>query len=138
MPEHMDLNYSGIRVDFHCRPANEREAEDCRSLKDIKEMIKRKADELDGKMLDAGGVCIGLYFAIANDLPSVTPKSDKHSGKWEHISYYDGGYGMNETCSNCGCTIHGQIFDLVDKYCPHCGAKMVELQESEVEDGNDD
>lgn len=52
------------------------EAEDCRSLKDIKEMIERKADALDGQMLDAGGVCIGLYFAIANDLPSVYPKND--------------------------------------------------------------
>ena len=64
-------------------------------------------------------------------VPNVCPKSDKPSGKWEHISYYDGGYGMNETCSNCGRTIHGQIFDLVDKYCPNCGAKMIEPQESE-------
>ena len=57
--------------------SNECEAEDCRSLKDIKEMIERKADELDGQMLDAGGVCIGLYFAIANDLSSVYSKSEK-------------------------------------------------------------
>ena len=58
-------------------PLNECEAEDCRSLKDIKEMVERKAEALDGQMLDAGGVCIGLYFAIANDLPSVYPKNDK-------------------------------------------------------------
>ena len=57
--------------------------------------------------------------------------SDKPSGKWEHITYYDGGYGMNETCSNCGHTIHGQIFDLVDKYCPNCGSRNVVEEQGE-------
>ena len=58
------------------KEVNECKAEDCRSLNDIKEMIEKKAEELDGKMFDAGGICIGLYFAIANELPSVYPKSD--------------------------------------------------------------
>ena len=58
-------------------PINECEAEDYRRLKDIKELVENKATALDGKMLDAGGICIGLFFAIANDLPSVYPKSDK-------------------------------------------------------------
>ena len=79
--------------------------------------------------------CKLIYSGCANcgrhpDCP-LKEVSDKPSGKWEHISYFDGGYGMNETCSNCGCTIHGQIFDLIDKYCPNCGAKM------ESEDNND-
>lgn len=47
---------------------------DYRSLEDIKKLVERKADALDGVMLDAGGVIIGLYFAIANDLPPVTPQ----------------------------------------------------------------
>ena len=47
---------------------------DYRSLEDIKKLVERKADDLDGVMLDAGGVIIGLYFAIANDLPSATPQ----------------------------------------------------------------
>ena len=60
-----------------------REAEDCRSLKDIKELLERKAKALDGVPIpDGGGACIGIYFSIANDLPPVIPKSDKPSGKW--------------------------------------------------------
>ena len=52
---------------------------DYRSLKDIKKLVERKADALDGVMLDAGGVIIGLYFAIANDLPSLTPQEPINS-----------------------------------------------------------
>ena len=70
------------------------------------------------------GMWISDKDMIALKMGIEALKSDKPSGKWEHISYFDGGYGMNETCSNCGCTIHGQIFDLVDKYCPNCGSKM--------------
>ena len=56
-------------------------AVDCRSLEDIKKLVERKADALDGVMLDAGGVIIGLYFAIANDLPPATPQ-EPQSFKW--------------------------------------------------------
>ena len=56
-------------------PLNECNADDCRSLADIKELIERKANALDGVPIsDGGGACIGLYFSIANDLPSVYPK----------------------------------------------------------------
>ena len=70
------------------------------------------------------GIWISVQDMIALKMGIEALKSDKPSGKWKHISYYDGGFGMNETCSNCGHTIHGQIFDLVDKFCPNCGAKM--------------
>ena len=103
------------------------EAEDCRSLKDIKEMIERKADALDGQMLDAGGVCIGLYFAIANDLPSVYPKSDKPSGKWEQINKNEVNVIPQWMCSECGAEF--ECFDMDFEYCPNCGAKMDEEQE---------
>ena len=59
-------------------PLTECEADDCRSLRDIKEMLERKANALDGVPIsDGGGACIGIYFSIANDLPPVYPKSDK-------------------------------------------------------------
>ena len=61
-------------------------AVDCRSLKDIKKLVERKADDLDGVMLDAGGVIIGLYFAIANDLPSVTPQDIDYKAQYERLS----------------------------------------------------
>lgn len=78
---------------------------------------------------DSTGNCIEQNMDD-NTRADDCPLKELPSGKWKHISYYDGGYGMNETCSNCGCTIHGQIFDLVDKYCPNCGCKM------ESEDNN--
>lgn len=57
---------------------NKCNAEDYRSLKDIKELLERKAKALDGVPIeDGGGACIGIYFSIANDLPSVYPRSDK-------------------------------------------------------------
>lgn len=51
-------------------------------------------------------------------LPSVTQKS----GKWKYVPDADGFY----ICSECGC---GNGY--ADNFCPQCGAKMVELQESE-------
>ena len=76
-------------------------------------------------------MCIAIWsrshevkHCIKGKIRDDCPLREIPSGKWEHITYYDGGFGMNETCSNCGHTIHGQIFDLVDKYCPNCGTKM--------------
>jgi hypothetical protein len=67
-------------------PLDECKAEDCRSLKDIKELLERKAKALDGVPIkDGGGACIGIYFSIANDLPPVIPKSDKSSGEWIRV-----------------------------------------------------
>ena len=51
--------------------------EECRSLKDIKELLEKKAYTLDGvPICDGGGACIGIYFSIANDLPPVQPKAN--------------------------------------------------------------
>ena len=98
-------------------------AVDCRSLKDIKKLVERKSDELDGVMLDAGGVIIGLYFAIANDLPSVTPQPK--TGHWiEEFNDLEG--EVRFTCSCCG---KYQLFGT--DYCYNCGAKMFETKESE-------
>lgn len=52
------------------------------------------------------------------ELPPVTQKS----GKWKYVPDADGFY----ICSECGC---GNGY--ADNFCPQCGAKMVELQESE-------
>ena len=73
MPEHMDLTYNGAKLDFHCRPLNEVEADAC---------IK--------KAYDAGfkdGAHDGFYSDMIDDdredsyygrlLPTVYPKSDK-------------------------------------------------------------
>ena len=59
-------------------------------------------------------------------LPPVNPQEPK-TGHWTH-----GGF-----CSECGCDVPAYIIDwkwqkdMDAKYCPICGAKMVEPQESE-------
>lgn len=58
------------------------------------------------------------YSRIICQLPSVTRKS----GKWIVGRYKD-------TCSHCRCTYPKNIG--FKNYCPNCGAKMVESQESE-------
>lgn len=64
-------------------------------------------------------------------LPSVTPIRPK--GHW-----------IDGYCSECGCDVPAYIVDwkwqkdMDAKFCPNCGAKMIEPQESEVEDGNAD
>ena len=66
-------------------------------------------------------------------LPSVTPQTRK--GHWKEHPHEAGPnwkYSMYE-CSEC----HGWLEDDSD-YCPDCGARMVEPQESEAENGNDD
>ena len=63
---------------------------------------------------------------VLESLPSVQPK--QKTGEWIRVA------GMNERCSAC---YHyfplsyflGRPFEI--NYCPNCGAKMVEPQESE-------
>lgn len=74
------------------------------------------------------------------DLPSVTPK--EKTGKWirnENQGVQAVGY-LTYHCSECGREIcskyHGKLSLLKEyPYC-HCGAKMIEPQESEDADGN--
>ena len=65
---------------------------------------------------------------MINALPSVTQKS----GKWIEKDGWDG--DVYYECSICGepfCLIDGTPTDNMYNYCPNCGAKMVEPQESE-------
>jgi len=73
------------------------------------------------------------------ELPSVTPQPK--TGHWEHggelSRVFIGGVlkGINYEdwhCSNCHCVVEQSIKPKWS-YCPNCGAKMVEPQESEVE-----
>ena len=59
-----------------------------------------------------------------NKLSSVNPQEPK-TGHWSH----DGSHWKNRfICSECGY----KLFDEQTNYCPNCGARMVEPQESEV------
>ena len=95
---------------------------ECRSLEDIKKLVERKANELDGVMLDAGGVIIGLYFAIANDLPSVTPQPK--TGHWIYKNFNWWCSECNETPKTMGYVGTADFMTEHFKFCNHCGAKM--------------
>ena len=114
-------NSSGPEVSRKDADFEKREAEDCRSLKDIKELLERKAKALDGVPIeDGGGACIGIYFSIANDLPHVTPQGDMPRGKWI-LDDSDNSI----TCCRCNCMIWANdICNGEPHYCPNCGALM--------------
>lgn len=69
--------------------------------------------------------CIDSMMRTIRNMPSVTPK--QKMGRWiEHNQY-----GIKHIeCSSCSAWVLSEY--LVRKsYCPNCGAKMVEPQESE-------
>ena len=79
-------------------------------------------------VLDACSQSINILDAMSRieDLPSVTPK--QRTGHWIKDSQFTKPY-----CSECGTScfgLHG--FDyMISPYCPSCGAKMIDPQESE-------
>lgn len=65
---------------------------------------------------------IGSCIELIEDMPPVTLARPR--GKWEYVQYDRQSIG-NYHCSLCGCIGEPTNF------CPNCGAKMVEPQESE-------
>jgi hypothetical protein len=90
--------------------------------------VSRQAvlDEIDDTNRRGGFGCKLSYTRCRGhieQLPSVTPQEPK-TGHWIDIN------GIYAECSNC----NEEIYITGDfKFCPNCGAKMVELQESEEE-----
>ncbi len=120
MPEHMDLEYKGVRIDFHCKPLEQEPCEDAVSRKAVINQIFYSTD-------NNGDVVLGsaLRERIAR-LPSVTPKIEPRKGHWiEEFVHTE--REVRFTCSCCG---KYQLFGT--DFCYNCGAKM------EVENGNDD
>lgn len=93
--------------------------------------ISRQA-VLDMMQMRMGGK--ELYKAVY-ELPPVTPQPK--TGHWEWVQYdYNPNIG-NCHCSECHCVVAEGVYKNekagipLYKYCPQCGAKMVEPQESE-------
>ena len=65
-------------------------------------------------------------------------EQEPKTGHWIEKDGFDG--DVHYDCSECGesfCLIDGTPTDNLYNYCPICGAKMVEPQESEEEDDRD-
>jgi hypothetical protein len=82
----------------------------------------------------------GMAVRALEGLPSAQPKPK--TGHWIEIAQYSDGKHKIE-CSECGNHIfdrgHANSFNVKNKYkyCPNCGAKMVEPQESEEKQNED-
>jgi Pyruvate/2-oxoacid:ferredoxin oxidoreductase delta subunit len=89
----------------------------------------------------ASGYCHPANIAKELEhLPSVQP--ERKTAHWIEIAQYSDGKHKIE-CSECGNHIfdrgHANSFNVKNKYkyCPNCGAKMVEPQESEEKQNED-
>lgn len=68
-------------------------------------------------------------------------KQEPKTGRWishrehcENLGVMPSGLGAYEWCSNCDCGIDVREWHRNNyNYCPNCGAKMVEPQESEMQ-----
>ena len=84
--------------------------------------------------IDACNQSINMFEATdrIEDLPSV--HAEPRTGHWEPTGYdgYADGYPVVDEweCSECGYEHYGDD-DTLTAFCPNCGAKMVEPQESE-------
>lgn len=96
--------------------------DDCISRSDVKKYLSAP---------DANGDRV-IYESDLDLLPSVTPK--EKTGHWKPIEYdgYADGYPVWDVweCSKCGLEHNGDKESLT-AFCPDCGAKMIEPQESE-------
>lgn len=83
----------------------------------------------DGFDSDRWWNSMSVLYAI-NKVPSVKPQPK--TGHWIEQEDFNG--DTYHDCSKCGesfCLIEGTPTDNLYKYCPNCGAKMIEPQESE-------
>ena len=89
--------------------------------------ISRQAVEDAIAEMIVNGESLGYAVAwdILSDLPSVTPQP--RIRKWSHD---DSHWANRFICSECGY----KLFEEQTKYCPNCGVRMVESQESEVQE----
>ena len=99
---------------------------DCISREQAKEAIRDKFKDLPSRV---------EINTILNELPSVTPQGLK-TGHWIEPTF---DMIHNHVCGSCEfiCSSCNKIAVDEYDYCPNCGARMVEPQESEVENGND-
>lgn len=112
-------------------------------LKDYKRLLEQQSREdcisrqaaIDALTKTSG--IRGDTLKALYDLPSVNPRPK--TGHWighrehcENLGVMPSGLGAYEWCSNCDCGIDVREWHRNNyNYCPNCGCRMVEPQESE-------
>ena len=124
----------GAQIEFVTMHFDEKELKELIYMLD---MLKAYMDAGGGNMnddlisrnavLDACSQSINILDAMSriDDLPPVTPK--QRTGHWEK-TISENGITSAVRCSECGFEDNRYM---LFRYCPNCGAKMVEQQESE-------
>ena len=124
MPEHMDLEYKVAKFDFHCRPKEP--CDDVVSRQTAIDAFERFIHELG---IEDEPYNYGEMALSVKNVPPVNPQPK--TGHW--IECMPG--GAEEwcyKCSECNFWKYKKSINLSKfKFCPNCGAKMVDSQESE-------
>ena len=129
MPEHMNLEYKGGRIDFHCRPLEQEPTTkndlgvDCISRKAVERIINKWLSHSDYELKDH----IYSMTEKIHNLPSVTPQEPK-TGHWIDIMVGD---MPAQACDQCNTFYPLSYTGGGHNFCPNCGAKMIEPPESE-------
>ena len=78
---------------------------------------------------DENGVGKITVQALDSLICELNEYAERQTGEWINTGVDEEWYARAYECSLCGHTMVG-----TDNYCPNCGAKMVEPQESEDEE----
>lgn len=125
MPEHMDLEYKGLRIDFHCKPLEQEPCEDCISKKAVLDKINevcfsREQESVNFRVAQGSNGQRDLIINFIENLPSVKPKPK--TGYW--ITYEITQGGINEEWKECSVCMCSNALVIPRNYCPNCGCKM--------------
>lgn len=121
MPEHMDLEYKGAKIDFHCKPLEQEPCDDAVSRKEVQkefvEWMNSSEDYYEHPV---------RFIRSLMSLPDVTTIRPK--GHWiEQIDHEENCRTL--ICSNCDRpALHDGDSIWKHKFCPHCGADMREVE----------
>lgn len=138
MPEHMDLEYKGAKIDFHCKPLKQEPCEDVISRQVVINLIRRCNSALEEpRIFDCHNAGVKFEQYVTELQPT---KPQEKTGHWVEEITNEG--GRKVFCSECGCPppfeyiSSGDVYSASGygvinktKFCPNCGIKM----ESEVE-----
>ena len=104
---------------------NEVEAEDCINREEVLKLMK------DNWHNHNGDWAMQESMDDIRALPSIYPKSDKPIRSHWHGHWIDCDKNDDYSADGYDCSVCGVNAEYATSYCPNCGAKMIERQESE-------